>query len=128
MKTPTEKTEIKWLKMYNDLINSGKCYLDAINEVVRQGQLESKESVICTICKKPITETGTAYKCKPVHIGCYHKVKSEQKESVGNEWISVEDELPKNNKMYLVFNTNAFGNDKRDVARFDTYNQTWFQG
>lgn len=36
--------------------------------------------VLCAICGKSITETGTSYKGKPVHIGCYHKAKNERKD------------------------------------------------
>ena len=31
--------------------------------------------VVCAICKERITETGTSYNGKPVHIECYHKAK-----------------------------------------------------
>lgn len=36
-------------------------------------RLQKREIILCSICEKPITETGTAYKGRPAHIECFHR-------------------------------------------------------
>lgn len=53
--------------------------------------------VVCTICGKPITETGTVYNGRPVHIECYHKAKQKEQD----KWISVEESAGMKDNEYL---------------------------
>jgi len=55
-------------------------FIEAALKYLEKNERKDNVQVFCAICGGSITETGTAYKGKPVHIGCYYKANNEMED------------------------------------------------